>query len=149
MQAVKGWKVLFRDRMQNRLEHLAIVGMGQEVTVQHHVDPHLRVVRIGEQLGGKGFLDDISGGHRIHENAAFLQIIPECLPCQFKGDLKSLDGTFFLQLGKSIYPTVADLAQQDEGTVKVVETLLPADVALHNILPSRFQMAICVQPSRQ
>ena len=133
MQAVKGGEIPFCDRLQNRLEYLDIVGMGEEVAVQHHVNPDLRIF---EQLGGKCLLNDIAGRQRIHDNAAVLQIVLECLPCQLEGDLKALDGAFFLQLGKGIDSLVAYLAQQDEGTVKVVEPLLPADIAIHTQAPS-------------
>ena len=35
MQAVKGGEIPFCDRLQNRLEYLDVVGMGEEVAVQH------------------------------------------------------------------------------------------------------------------
>ena len=113
---IEGREIALGDRLKYLFEDFDVVGVREEIAMQHHVDPNLRIV---EKAGSEHLLDDVPGRHGLHHHAGLLQVILDGLPGQLKGDLESLDGAFFLQSRKGVNLALANFANRPNARSKL------------------------------
>lgn len=124
MQGVEPGDVALADVIDCLCRADLIVGMGHQIAVLEHVDPHLAITH---KLVGKGLLDDFAGQFDI--DAVVVQVVLHGFPRKLESHFKRLDqGHLDEVVSRGGRIGLNGLAEPLRGGLQVAETLLPADV---------------------